>query len=62
MLGVPAISVAGGFYESGLPFGLEFSGRPFRDGDLLGYAYAWEQATRYRHPPELVERGLLANA
>jgi amidase len=62
MLGVPAISVVGGFYESGLPFGLEFSGRPFRDGDLLGYAYAWEQATRYRHPPELVERGLLPNA
>lgn len=62
MLGVPAISVAGGFYESGLPFGLEFSARPFRDGDLLGYAYAWEQATRCRRPPELVEHGLLSNA
>jgi amidase len=62
MLGVPAISVVGGFYESGLPFGLEFSGRPFRDGDLLGYAYAWEQATRYRRPPELADRGLLPNA
>lgn len=62
MLGVPAISVVGGFYESGLPFGLELSGRPFRDGDLLGYAYAWEQATRYRHPPVLVERGLLPDA
>jgi amidase len=62
MLGVPAISVVGGFYESGLPFGLEFSGRPFRDGDLLGYAYAWEQGTRYRRPPELAERGLLPNA
>jgi amidase len=62
MLGVPAISVPGGWYESGLPFGLEFSGRPFRDGDLLGYAYAWEQATRYRRPPQLVERGLLAGA
>lgn len=62
MLGVPAISVAGGFYESGLPFGLEFSGRPFRDGDLLGYAYAWEQATRYRQPPQLVANGLLSNA
>jgi Asp-tRNA(Asn)/Glu-tRNA(Gln) amidotransferase A subunit family amidase len=62
MLGVPAVVVVGGFYDSGLPFGLEFSGRPFKDGDLLGYAYAWEQATHYRHPPELVERGLLPNA
>lgn len=62
MLGVPAISVAGGFYEGGLPFGLEFSGRPFRDGDLLGYAYAWEQATHHRRSPELVERGLLPDA
>lgn len=62
MLGVPAITVVGDFYESGLPFGLEFSGRPFRDGDLLGYAYAWEQATHYRRPPELVDRGLLSGA
>src|SRR5579859_940987 len=35
MLGVPAVVVVGGFYESGLPFGMELSGRPFRDGDLL---------------------------
>jgi Asp-tRNA(Asn)/Glu-tRNA(Gln) amidotransferase A subunit family amidase len=62
MLGVPAVVVVGGFYASGLPFGLEFSGRPFKDGDLLGYAYAWEQATHHRHPPVLVEKGLLPNA
>jgi amidase len=62
MLGVPAVVVVGGFYDSGLPFGLEFSGRPFKDGDLLGYAYAWEQATHYRHPPVLVDKGLLPDA
>jgi amidase len=62
MLGVPAVVVVGGFYASGLPFGLEFSGHPFRDGDLLGYAYAWEQATHHRHPPVLVDKGLLPNA
>ena len=58
----PAVVVVGGFYDSGLPFGLEFSGRPFKDGDLLGYAYAWEQATHHRHPPTLVEGGLLPDA
>jgi amidase len=62
MLGVPAVVVVGGFYDSGLPFGLEFSGRPFKDGDLLGDAYAWEQGTHYRHPPVLVEQGLLPAA
>jgi Asp-tRNA(Asn)/Glu-tRNA(Gln) amidotransferase A subunit family amidase len=62
MLGVPAVVVVGGFYDSGLPFGMEISGRPFTDGDLLGYAYAWEQATHHRHPPVLVEKGLLPDA
>ncbi len=59
MLGVPAVVVVGGFYDSGLPFGMEFSGRLFRDGDPPGFAYAWEQATHHRHPPVLVEKGLL---
>jgi amidase len=62
MIGVPAVVVVGGYYPGGLPFGLEFSTRPWRDGDLLGYAYAWEQATHHRHPPTLVEKGLLPNA
>jgi len=59
MLGVPAVVVPGGFYASGLPFGLEISGRPFRDGDVLGWAFAFEAATHHRHPPVLVEQGLL---
>ena len=59
MIGVPAVVVPAGFYASGLPFGLEFSARPWKDGDLLGIAYAWEQATHLRKPPTLVERGLL---
>ena len=54
--------VVGGFYPGGLPFGLEFSARPWKDGDLLGYAYAFEQATHHRHPPELVEKGMLPGA
>jgi len=59
MIGVPAVVVPAGFYASGLPFGLEFSARPWMDGDLLAIAYAWEQATHLRKPPVLVERGLL---
>jgi Asp-tRNA(Asn)/Glu-tRNA(Gln) amidotransferase A subunit family amidase len=62
MLGVPAVVVVGGFYPGGLPFGLEISARPWRDGELIGYAYGYEQATHHRHPPVLVESGLLPNA
>jgi Asp-tRNA(Asn)/Glu-tRNA(Gln) amidotransferase A subunit family amidase len=59
MIGVPAVVVPAGFYPSGLPFGLEISTRRWRDGDLLGWAYAFEQATHWRRPPVLVEKGLL---
>jgi amidase len=54
-IGVPAVSVPGGFYDDGLPFGLEISGVRWKDGDLLGYAYAYEQATHNRRVPKLVE-------
>jgi amidase len=59
MIGVPAVVVPAGFYPSGLPFGLEISTRRWKDGDLLGWAYAFEQATHLRRPPVLVEKGLL---
>jgi amidase len=62
ILGVPAVVVVGGWYPGGLPFGLEISTKRWHDGDLLGWAYAYEQATHYRHPPVLVEQGLLPNA
>jgi Asp-tRNA(Asn)/Glu-tRNA(Gln) amidotransferase A subunit family amidase len=62
MIGVPAVVVPGGFYPSGLPFGLEISARLWKDGDLLGWAYAYEQTTKHRRPPVLVEQGLLPDA
>ena len=62
VIGVPAIVVPAGFYANGLPFGLALSARPWKDGDLLGWAYAYEQATKHRRPPVLVEQGLLPNA
>jgi aspartyl-tRNA(Asn)/glutamyl-tRNA(Gln) amidotransferase subunit A len=54
-IGVPAVSVPGGFYSDGLPFGLELSGVRWKDGDLVGYAYAYEQATHNRRLPKLKE-------
>lgn len=59
MIGVSAIVVPAGFYENGLPFGLEFSARPWTDGDLLAIAFAWEQAGHWRRRPTLVQSGLL---
>ena len=59
-IGVPAVVVPGGFYPDGLPFGLEISARPWKDGELLGWAYGYEQATKNRRAPVLVEKGLLA--
>ncbi len=55
-IGVPAVVVPGGFYADGLPFGLEFSGRPWKDGDVLGWAFGYEQATMHRKPPVLVDK------
>ena len=59
-IGVPAIVVPAGFYPDGLPFGLEIATRRWRDGELLGWAYGFEQATKERRAPVLVEKGLLA--
>ena len=36
VIGVPAMSLPGGFYANGLPFGLEISTKRWKDGDLLG--------------------------
>ena len=56
VIGVPAISVPAGFYDNGLPFSLEFSTKRWHDGDLLGWVYAYEQQTKARKPPLLVEK------
>ena len=62
MLGVPAISIPAGFYDSGLPFGIEISTRKWHDGDLISWAYDYELRTHHRRPPVLVESGLLPHA
>ena len=50
--GFPAITVPMGFTYDTLPAGLTFLGRLFNEPLLIKYAYAYEQATRHRHPPE----------
>ena len=62
VIGVPAISVPAGFYDDGLPFGIEFSARPWRDGDLISWAYDYERLAHHRRPPVLVNSGLLPAA
>ena len=54
-IGVPAVVVPCGFYATGLPMGMEMSGRQWQDGTLLGFAYGFEQATAHREPPVLVQ-------
>jgi amidase len=50
--GFPNITVPAGFI-AGLPIGLSFIGRAFAEKDLIEMAYAFEQATLARKPPEL---------
>ncbi len=48
--GWPAVSVPAGMVL-GLPVGITFTGAAWSDARLLGFAYAFEQATRARRPP-----------
>ena len=51
LIAFPAVTVPAGFTTDALPVGLEFLGRPFTEGLLLGLAYAYEQGTHRRKPP-----------
>jgi Asp-tRNA(Asn)/Glu-tRNA(Gln) amidotransferase A subunit family amidase len=55
-IGFPALTVPAGFTTDGLPVGLEFLGRPFTEGMLLGLGYSYEQATDHRRPPPTTPR------
>lgn len=51
--GFPAITVPMGYTRGGrLPAGMTIYGRPWSEAKLLRYAYAFEQATRHRRPPD----------
>jgi aspartyl-tRNA(Asn)/glutamyl-tRNA(Gln) amidotransferase subunit A len=53
-LGLPTISVLCGFTAQGLPIGLQITGKPGAEADVLRLANAYEQATQwYRRSPGL---------
>jgi amidase len=50
--GLPALTVPMGFTYGHLPAGLQFVGKLYDEPTLIKFAYAYEQGTRHRRPPE----------
>jgi amidase len=48
---VPSVVVPAGFTRDELPAGITFLGRPYDDARMIGYAFAYEQATHHRRAP-----------
>ncbi|MEW6139216.1 MAG: amidase [Thermodesulfobacteriota bacterium] len=53
VVGYPAITVPAGYSKTGLPIGLQIVARPWEEDNLIGIAYAFEQATKVRKAPRL---------
>ena len=50
--GLPAITVPAGFAVDGMPVGVELLGRAWAEPRLIELAFAYEQATGHRRPPD----------
>jgi Asp-tRNA(Asn)/Glu-tRNA(Gln) amidotransferase A subunit family amidase len=53
--GLPQVTVPAGYMGGRYPAGVSFLGRMWDDRQLLDIAYAYEQATKHRRPPETVK-------
>jgi aspartyl-tRNA(Asn)/glutamyl-tRNA(Gln) amidotransferase subunit A len=57
-LGLPAVSVPGGFAANGLPVGFQLVGRPFAEARLLAAAHAYQCATDWHQRAPTAMLGL----
>jgi amidase len=55
--GYPHVTVPAGFIQ-GLPIGLSIFGPAWSEATILRYAYAYEQATKARRPPQFRSRAI----
>ena len=53
-VGFPSIVVPMGFGSQGLPMTITFFGKPYDEIRIIGFAYAYEQASKLRKPSPLV--------
>jgi amidase len=53
-VGFPSIVVPMGFGSQGLPMTITFFGKPYEEMKIIGFAYAYEQASKMRKPSTLV--------
>ncbi|MFJ7826496.1 amidase family protein [Psychrobacillus sp. NPDC096623] len=49
--GYPSIAIPAGYMKNGKPFGITFAGTAFSEGKLIKLSYAFEQATKLRQSP-----------
>ena len=53
--GYPSITIPAGYQASNRrPFNITFLGRAFSEPTLVGYAFAYEEASRLRQPPSVI--------